>query len=428
MLAVTKALGETTMSEQQHASALGDRDNRAAAVPTAAPAMPYARQRSPRRSTSRRRTFWLVLIVVPPAVVTIVALMLAGAVQSGQTGAVPSGSFPPTGTRATGPAPPIHSSVSVRAAKVRIYKVSPPNAGLMLPTVDRRGDIWFGEMATNQLARLDARTGTITSWTPPNGEGGIMGTMVDAGGNVWFAEQNANYIGRFDPARQTFGIYSLGSGKDHRVGLEDLQFDASGQLWFTETVAGRIGRLNPASGAIQTWVVPASAPGTPSYPFGLAITHDGQVWFGTYSGGVVGHLDLTSGRVLLYHLANSAEQIYSLATDDRGRRIWYTELQFGKLGMIDTTTGKVTELPVPTALGNPEDLHSIAVANGDIWFTSSGANALVRYSPDDGAFTFLRLPVPGSIPFGLALGSANTLWFTAGGNPVNYIGELTISS
>jgi len=109
--------------------------------------------------------------------------------------------------------------VSVRAAKVRIYKVSPPNAGLMLPTVDRRGDIWFGEMATNQLARLDARTGTITSWTPPTGEGGIMGTMVDAGGNVWFAEQNANYIGRFDPARQTFGIYSLGSGKDHRVGL-----------------------------------------------------------------------------------------------------------------------------------------------------------------------------------------------------------------
>ena len=51
-----------------------------------------------------------------------------------------------------------------------------------------------------------------------------------------------------------------------------------------------------------------------------------------------------------------------MAADDRGR-IWFTELQFGKLGMIDATSGKITELKVPTTLGNPEDLHSIVVAN-----------------------------------------------------------------
>src|SRR5947209_10949701 len=111
-------------------------------------------------------------------------------------------------------------------------------------------------------------------------------------------------------------------------------------------------------------------------------------------------------------------------------RIWFTELQFGKLGMIDATSGKITELKVPTTLGNPEDIHSIVVANGNIWFTSSGANALVRYAPDDGTYTFFQLPVPGSIPFGLALASPdpNRLWFTAGGNPVNYVGEMTIPS
>ena len=142
---------------------------------------------------------------------------------------------------------------------------------------------------------------------------------------------------------------------------------------------------------------------------------------------MVGHLDPTTNRVRLYHLTNPGEQVYSMAADARGR-IWFTELQFGKLGMIDATTGKISELKVPTALGNPEDIHSIVVANGDIWFTSSGANALVRYSPDDGTYTFFQLPVPGSVPFGLALASTDTLWFTAGGNPVNYIGELTISS
>ena len=254
-----------------------------------------------------------------------------------------------------------------------------------------------------------------------------MGIAIDSRGNVWFAEENANYIGRFDPARQSFSTFSLGRGKSQRVGLEDVQFDSFGELWFTETVAGRIGRLDPASGTFQSWVLPPSSPDTPSYPFGLAVTPGGQVWFGTYSGGVVGRLDPKTGRVRLFHLASPAEQIYSMAADAQGR-IWYTELQFGKLGMIDSTTGKVTEQGVPTTLGNPEDLHSIVVANGDIWLTSSGANALVRYSPDKHAFTFFRLSEPGSTPFGLALGPADTLWFTAGGNPINYVGAMTIPS
>ena len=297
----------------------------------------------------------------------------------------------------------------------------------MLPAVDQQGSVWFGEMATNRLARFDPRSGAITSLVPPGGEDGIMGTTIDNRGNVWFAEENANYIGRFDPARHSFSTYPLGHAKGQRVGLQDVQFDSSGKLWFTETVAGRIGRLDPASGTFQTWALPPSSAGIPSYPFGLTVTSDGQVWFGTYAGGVVGRLDPKTGRVHLYHLASPAEQIYSLAADAHGR-IWYTELQFGRLGMIDPISGEVTEFQVPTTLGNPEDLHSIVAAKGDLWFTSSGANALVRYSPDAHAFTFFRLPEPDSTPFGLALGPADTLWFTAGGNPVNYVAAMTIPS
>ena len=415
------------MSEKQSTSTLGERGNEAEVIPPMMPGVSYRHQHSPRRLTRGWRTFWLVLILVLPGIVIVFALTPGGAALWDQTKALPSGISPVTGLRPGGSIPIISSSVSVRAAKIHMYRVFPPDAGLMLPAVDQQGNVWFGEMAGNQLARLDAHMGTITTWTPPQGEDGIMGITIDAQGYIWFAEQNANYIGRFDPARQTFRTFSFGSGKSHRVGLEDLQFDASGRLWFTETVAGRIGRLDPASGVIQMWAVPASSEATPCYPFGLSVTHEGQIWFGTFSGGVVGHLDPTTGRILLYHLSNPGEQIYSMAADVRGR-IWFTELQFGKLGMIDVSTGKITELKVPTTLGNPEDLHSIVVANGTIWFASSGANALVRYSPDDGTYTFFQLPVPGSVPFGLALASTNTLWFTAGGNPVNYVGEMMIPS
>jgi virginiamycin B lyase len=401
------ATHESTMSEQHHPSAIGERDNEAALIRPALPAAFHLHRSSPHR----KLIFWLALLLVLASVFTVSALALGVATLGGQTIARPSA-----------PSPATSSSVSVRPARIHLYKVSPPDAGLMLPAVDQQGNIWFGEMATNRIARLDPQTGTITTWIPPRGEEGIMGIAIDALGNVWFAEQNANYIGRFDPVRQTFRTFPFGSGKGQRVGLEDLQFDASGKLWFTEIVAAKIGQLDPASGSSQTWPLPASSSGT-AYPFGLAITHDGQIWFGTYQGGVVGHLDPATGRILLYPLAHPAEQVYSMAAGAQGQ-IWFTELQFGKLGMIDTATGKITERPVPTTLGNPEDLHAVLVANRDIWFTSSGANALVRYSPDDDAFTFFQLPVPASIPFGLALTPTGALWFTAGGNPVNYVGEM----
>ena len=400
------ATHESSMSEQHYPPAIEEKDNERVLI-GAIPAAFYPHRPSP----GRKRIYWLALLLALASVFTVSALALGIATPKGQTTALLSAPSSATG-----------SSVSVRPARIRLYRVSPPDAGLMLPAVDQQGNIWFGEMATSRLARLDPHTGTITTWTPPAGEEGIMGIAIDALGNVWFAEQNANYIGRFDPVRQIFKIFSLGSGKGQRVGLEDLQFDASGKLWFTEIGAARIGRLDPASGGMQTWPLPASSSGT-AYPFGLAITHDGQIWFGTYQGGAVGHLDPATGRILLYPLANPAEQIYSMAADAQGQ-IWFTELQFGKLGRIDTATGRITELPVPTTFGNPEDLHAVLVANGDIWFTSSGANALVRYSPADDTFTFFQLPVPDSIPFGLALTPTGTLWFTAGGNPVNYVGEM----
>lgn len=370
------------------------------------------------RASSVRRSVHLWFIFAAALLISALSLIL---VQTGILSVRQTTSSPTTFEQ-------IASSTVLVNAKVHVYPVAPADAGLMLPAVDQSGNIWFGEMATNHLTRLDPATGKVHNWTPPRGEDGIMGTTIDTEGNIWFAEQNANYIGRFDPIKQAFRLYPFALNNGHPLGLQDVQFDATGKLWFTELMNGRIGRLDPASGSVQTWQVPTLAGGATPYPFGLTISADGQVWFGTFTGGVIGHLNPTSGQITLYHLMNPHEQIYAMTTDARGR-VWFTELQFGKLGMIDPGTGKVLELSVSTALGNPEDLHSIvAMPDGTIWFTSSGANALIRYSPATATFTFFRLSLPGSNPFGLAHDRAGNLWFTAGGGQqANYIGEVAMS-
>ena len=380
---------------------------------------------SARWSTRRRRDAWFLLIILLMGIVTIFVLSGTGGRGSGQANGTPSASSPaPITTASAGSGTPAAVAI-VHPAQIHLYPFPSSNVGLMQPAVDAQGNLWVGEMYANRLARLDSRTGMVTTWEPPNGKNGLMSTAIDTHGNVWFVEQGANYIGRFDPTKQTFRAFPLGTSNGRPMGPQDLQFDASGKLWFTAPVAGRIGRLDPTTGVLQTWPVPPPAPKSSALPFSLTVTPDGQVWFGDLTGGAVGHLDPATGRITLYHLADPQAQVFSMASDARGG-IWFTEIIPGKLGLIDSRTGKITELAVPAVAGRPAALYAVVIARtGDVWFVNNGANALVRYAPDKAAYTFFQLSLPSSAPYGLTLDKAARLWFTAAGPSANYGGVMT---
>jgi virginiamycin B lyase len=363
----------------------------------------------------RDLAFWGALLLL--AALTLLALTQVGGALSR-----PAVSGPP---EPTAPAIPAKLIASVRSGNVKMYALPNPAAGLMQPAVDQHGAVWVGEMDLNRLAALDPSSGQVHDWQPPNSQHAIMATQVDAQGRVWFTEQAAGYIGRFDPATRTFKTYPLPQSDGRNAGPQDLRFDASGKLYVTLASSGRIGRLDPATGALDTWSVPAPAPGVHPTPWALAVTPTGQVWFGLLSGGAVGRLNPASGQVTLIHLADPQAAVFSMAAGGNGL-VYFTELQAGKLGVIETATGKLRELDVPAALGDPTSLYAVGAApNGDAWFASSGANALVRFAPQAGAFTFYRLPVPTSVPYGVALGASGTVWFAADDPNGNYIGALT---
>jgi virginiamycin B lyase len=340
----------------------------------------------------------------------------------------PSPSSPSTTTlpnRASSTATSVSQSAAiVQRANAEVIRMPTSRAGLMQPAVDAQGNIWVGEMVTNQLARIDPKTGQISEWTPPGGKYNIMATAIDRQGDIWFTEQAANYIGRFDPVTQTFKIYSLDTAIAPRMAPQDLAFDANGKLWFT-LLGGRIGQLDPATGAMQSWEAPRPQGASRSYPFSLAITPDG-VWFGYLTGGALGKLDPATGKVTLTPLANRQAAVYAMAVDASGR-LWFSEMQPAFLGSIDPATGKVTELPVPGLAGDPSILYSlVTTTDGSVWFASAGANAVIRYQAEKDLFTFYQLPASQSIPFGLALGHDGSLWISGDGAADNYVARLAV--
>ncbi len=76
-----------------------------------------------------------------------------------------------------------------------------------------------------------------------------------------------------------------------------------------------------------------------------------------------------------------------------------------KIGRV-TTTGTVTEFPIPTPNASPNDLALGADSN--VWFTEQSASSLGRI---DSSGHVTEFPVPAD-PYGIARGPDGNLWFT----------------
>src|SRR5262249_12307193 len=100
-------------------------------------------------------------------------------------------------------------------------------------------------------------------------------------------------------------------------------------------------------------------------------------------------------------------------------------LQQGKLGIVQAATGKVTEIPVPATFGGSANLYGIVAArDGSAWFACAASNAIVRYVPNTGAFTFYQLAAQDAIPFELPQAGLGRVWVAGAGSVREYVGAL----
>jgi len=158
-----------------------------------------------------------------------------------------------------------------------------------------------------------------------------------------------------------------------------IALGADGRAWFTESDlnANKIGVLD-AKGKVTEFTVPTSG----SQPDDMTVGADGALWFTCPSG----FPDFFIGRI--------------------------------------TTAGAFTGFaPACDPLGGCSivPLGIAAGPDGNIWFTESQRNAVVRLTPA-GVFTFFTLPTAGANPNGITAGPDGALWFTE--SNANQIGRV----
>lgn len=265
------------------------------------------------------------------------------------------------------------------------------------------GNMWFAEGA-NRIGRITP-AGTITEFPIPTAASQPLFLALGADGNIWFTESAGNQIGRVTPSGviDEFPLpnaaslpFAIAAGPDNA-------------LWFTEQAGNRIGRITTA-GVITEFTVPTAS----SAPTGITAGPDGNLWFTERDGHKIGRL--TTAGVFTEFVSASSGPL-GIVTGPDGN-LWYARTGFAKLDRI-TTAGSITHYSIPPFTGQA---FWVASAGGSIWLTQPSENALGRATPLPGGgirSTALYVPSSAASPYALASDGNGDLWFTeSAGNAV----------
>ena len=266
------------------------------------------------------------------------------------------------------------------------------------------GSVWFAEVLGNRIGRL-MPDGTIVEYPVPTPDSRPTEVAVGPDGHVWFTERGTiaapgSKVGKVDPSTGSVSDYVV------RPGSRPLGIVAGpdGNMWFTEQAGNRVGRISTAGVLLDEYEMPLPN----SQPWEPTVGPDGAIWFTQFTGNRIGRVTVdgtlteyaiptpASGPNVIVsgpdpnpahdcaHQRQSGSGLFATRSATGGAAasafgacvaamaqsdsLWFAETLRNKIGRI-TTTGVVTEFPIPSA-----DTQPVGVAagpDGHVWFAES---------------------------------------------------------
>ena len=131
------------------------------------------------------------------------------------------------------------------------YKIPRPNIYDVIP--DSRNNGYFLVMGSEDVGRIDAKTGAIKIYKTPTARSGPRRGMMDAQDRLWFGENNGDRIGMFDTRTERFQEWPVPTSGAWPY---DATADRNGDVWTGGEYNDRILRLDPKSGQFVEYLLP----------------------------------------------------------------------------------------------------------------------------------------------------------------------------
>jgi len=131
------------------------------------------------------------------------------------------------------------------------YKIPRPNVYDVIPDSQNNG--FFLPLGSEEIGRIDAKTGAITMYKTPTPGSGPRRGMMDAQERLWFGENRADRIGMFDTKTRQFKEWPAPTPGAWPY---DVTADKNGDVWSGGEYNDRILRLNPRTGEFVEYLLP----------------------------------------------------------------------------------------------------------------------------------------------------------------------------
>jgi len=131
------------------------------------------------------------------------------------------------------------------------YKIPRPNVYDVIP--DRNNNGYFLPLGSEEIGRIDAKTGAITMFKTPTPGSGPRRGMMDAEDRLWFGENRSDRIGMFDTRTSRFQEWAAPTPGAWPY---DVTVDKNGDVWSGGEYNDRILRLNPKTGQFIEYLLP----------------------------------------------------------------------------------------------------------------------------------------------------------------------------
>ena len=132
------------------------------------------------------------------------------------------------------------------------YKIPRPNVYDVIP--DSRNNGFVLPLGSEEIIRIDAKTGAMTRFKTPTPGSGPRRGMMDEQDRLWFGENRADRIGMFDTRAERFQEWRPPTPGAWPY---DVTVDKNGEAWSGGEYNDRILRLNPRTGRFIEYLLPA---------------------------------------------------------------------------------------------------------------------------------------------------------------------------
>ena len=216
--------------------------------------------------------------------------------------------------------------------------------------LDSQGMLWVSHTYPSEIWRIDTQAGGITRYLvggqPSDGRG-------DGSGNLWWADISSNHLGRLNTVTNQVNIWLTPGG----ASLYTTAIDTQGKIWATEFHGSSLYRLDPATNQLCVYTLPDG--GWVNY---LAVEGN-YLWLGDSTNARIIRLDALGGGYDWWQLPESSFPVDLVL--DGSSSLWWTDPILNQIGRLEPAQDRITVYPFPPS-GSPQMLN---VKDGQVWFS-----------------------------------------------------------